>query len=94
MRKEQQKSKQTIVQIFTHLNLIMSRFFKPNPVAWPEGGGLQPLHWPEEYAKYYIFSTYKADVCTKNENRTPPPLALAMRIGQRPDVYLTRKTGF
>ena len=54
------------------------------------GGG---AHWPEENAKYYVFSTFEADFCTKNKNSSLP-LALAMRIGQEPEVISTRKTGF
>ena len=53
-------------------------------VAKGGGGYRPPLHRPEENAKYPFFSTFEADFCTKNENS--PPLALAMRIGQGPDV--------
>ena len=49
-----------------------------------KGGYSPPPHRPEEYVKYLVFSTFEADFCTKNENS--PPLALAMRIGQGPDV--------
>ena len=48
----------------------------------------------EEYAKYSVFSTFEADFCTEKENSPPHPLALAMSIGQGPDVISTRKTGF
>ena len=42
-------------------------------VALPGGrrGGSSYSHWPEEYAKYPIFSTFEADFCTKNENSLP-----------------------
>ena len=29
------------------------------------------INWPEEYAKYPVFSTFEADFCTKTENSPP-----------------------
>ena len=35
------------------------------------GGGLEPPHWPEKYAKSHIFSGFEADFCSKNKNSPP-----------------------
>ena len=35
------------------------------------GGGLEPPHWPEKYAKSHVFSAFEADFCSKNENSPP-----------------------
>ena len=49
-------------------------------------------HWRKQYAKYSVFNTFVADFCSKNKNN--PPLALAMKVSQGPDVISTTKTGF
>ena len=35
-------------------------------------GGSSPSHWPEKYAKYQVFSAFKDDFCSNNENSDPP----------------------
>ena len=55
-------------------------------------GGLEPPHWPEEYSKYPVFSILGLIFALKT--KIAPPMVLAMRAGQEPDVMLTRRTGF
>ena len=57
------------------------------------GRGLEPPHWPETYAKYYAFSAFEADFCSKNEN-SPPPTGLAIRSCEGVPVIWTTKLEF
>ena len=44
-------------------------------VARGAKGAVAP-YWPEEYAKYPVFSTIETNFCTKNKNSFPPPLGV------------------
>ena len=35
------------------------------------GGGLQPPHWPVEYAKWHVFGSFEVDFCNKS-GKSPP----------------------
>ena len=56
-------------------------------------GGLQPPPLGLKSMQNILFSALiETDFCTENENT--PPLTLAMRISQGPDVVLIRKPFF
>ena len=52
-------------------------------------------HWPEEYAKYPVFSSFEADFCTKNGN-SPPQWYWRWELVKDLMWFriFTRKTGF
>ena len=53
------------------MRLRLLRHGSVSSVARGRGGSSSPPHWPEEYAKYPVFSTFEADFCTKNGNSSP-----------------------
>ena len=43
------------------------------------GGGLEPPHWSEKYAKSHVFGAFEADFCSKYENSPLPPKGFGCR---------------
>ena len=50
---------------------VCTTIVKGSSVAKGGEGGCSSPNWPEEYAKYPVFSTFEANFCTKNKNSTP-----------------------
>ena len=53
-------------------DIIFLTYAMCSSVARGEAGGLEPLYWPEMYAKSHSFRAFEADFCSKNENIPPP----------------------
>ena len=53
------------------------RIMRSIPISSVAGGGgggkwgTTSPHWPEEYAKHHVFSTFEADFCFKYKNSPP-----------------------
>ena len=58
---------------FVYLNAttIMSDFTQNSSVARGGAGGLEPSHWPEEYAKYTVLALFRPSFALKTKIASP-----------------------